>query len=178
MDSLFKKATGISLFLFLIPMLLSGSAFADHTNPALCAAGDFFDKPQSLSKVIGSKVVSHQGEDLGKVQDLVANEDGRLVYLVLYRHGVIGIDAEFVAIPLDVVSPRITAEGQLSIDVDQATLDEAPTFAAGDYPNFEDGRWQEESRGYFDNGPTTQNNKKKHSPGMMQEGIRVVIALR
>jgi hypothetical protein len=105
-------------------------------------------------------VISHQGEDLGKVEDLVANEDGRLVYLVLYRNGVIGIDAEFVAIPLDVVSPRITAEGQLSIDVDQATLDEAPTFAAGDYPNFEDWRWQEESRGYFINGPTKPNKKK------------------
>jgi CheY-like chemotaxis protein len=130
------------------------------------------------TQIPGVRVINHQGEVLGVVEDLVANEEGKLIYLVLSKIGVTGVMAQFVAIPLDAVSPRITAQGQLSIDVDQATLDEAPAFAAGDFPDFEDGRWQQESRGYFENGETSPNDRKKRTPGMLQEGIRVVIALR
>lgn len=180
MDKSIKIAAGV----FLALIFFLGTVSTDNKDVGKKDAGKCwsnsgaFEKSQRLGKVIGNKVVNHQGRVLGMVEDLVANEDGKLVYLVLSKLGAMGVKAEFVAIPLDAVSPRITAQGQLSINVDQATLDEAPTFAAGDYPDFEDGRWQQESRGYFENGVTSPIDRKKRTPGMLQEGIRVVIALR
>jgi sporulation protein YlmC with PRC-barrel domain len=122
----------------------------------------FFQSPQHLSEVIGSKVVNYQGHDLGTVHDLVADEEGRLEYLILakdYRIGVqdtgpgmrqdtTGIPGQLVAIPLDAVSPRMT-DDELRINVDQAVIAQAPTFSAGQYPDYADRRWQQQSRGYF-----------------------------
>jgi len=129
-----------------------------------------FNQPRRLSEIIESDVVNHQGEELGTVQDLVVNEKGQLEYLILSKGGVMGIGASYIAIPLDAVSARITDENKLSINVDQATLDQASSFAAGDFPNFSDRQWQQESRGYFQNGATSPGVKdRKMSPGMQQE---------
>jgi sporulation protein YlmC with PRC-barrel domain len=189
-EVIMDKSIKIAALVFMALLFLMGTVSTDNQNGGKVeSAGKTdagkrdpdrfpYEKSQRLSKVIGSKVINHQGEVLGVVEDLVANEEGKLIYLVLSKIGVTGVMAQFVAIPLDAVSPRITAQGQLSIDVDQATLDEAPAFAAGEFPDFEDGRWQQESRGYFENGETSPNDRKKRSPGMLQEGIRVVIALR
>jgi sporulation protein YlmC with PRC-barrel domain len=180
MDKIIKISAG----LFLAFILFIGTVLTDTKNIRKSDAGNgdphgaAYETSQRLSKVIGNKVINHQGEVLGRVEDLVANKEGKLVYLVLSKIGAAGIMAEFVAIPLDAVSPRITAQGQLSINVDQSTLDEAPTFAAGDYPDFEDGQWQQESKGFFENGETSPGDRKKRTPGLLQEGIRVVIALR
>jgi sporulation protein YlmC with PRC-barrel domain len=173
MDKSIKVTVGVVLSLiFLMGTVLTDSKNGGKSKPSSAAS----EKSQRLSKVIGNKVINYQGVILGMVEDLVANEEGKLVYLVLSKADAMGVKPQFVAIPLDAVSPRITAQGQLSINLDQATLDEAPTFAAGDYPDFEDGRWQQESRGYFENGETTPDDRKKRAPGMLQEGIRVVIA--
>jgi sporulation protein YlmC with PRC-barrel domain/preprotein translocase subunit SecG len=189
-EVIMDKSIKIAAAVFLALIFLMGTVSTDNQNVVKMENPEKIDakksdsnraayeKSQRLSMVIGSKVINYQGEVLGVVEDLVANEEGKLVYLVLSKIGATGVMAKFVAIPLDAVSPRITAQGQLSIDVDQATLDEAPTFAAGEFPDFEDGRWQQESRGYFENGETSPNDRKKRSPGMLQEGIRVVIALR
>jgi sporulation protein YlmC with PRC-barrel domain len=173
MDKSIKVTVGALLAL----IFFMGTVSTDSKNAGKSKSSSAaFEKSQRLSKVIGNKVVNHQGVILGMVEDLVANEEGKLVYLVLSKADAMGVKPEFVAIPLDAVSPRITAQGQLSINLDQATLDEAPTFAAGDYPDFEDGRWQQESRGYFENEETTPDDRKKRAPGTLQEGIRVVIA--
>jgi sporulation protein YlmC with PRC-barrel domain len=129
-----------------------------------------FNQPQRLSEIIDSDVINHQGEELGTVNDLVVNEKGQLEYLILSRGGVMGIGASLIAIPLDAVSVQITDEKKLSINVDETTLDQATSFAAGDFPDFSDRQWQKESRGYFQNGATSPGVKEREtSPGLQQE---------
>ncbi len=108
-----------------------------------------FHSPQHLSEIIGSDVVNHQGQDLGSVHDIVLNEEGQFEYLILSKDGRMPMDVELIAIPVDAVSPIMTGENQITIDVDRATIDRAPTFSAGAYPDYADRNWQEESRGYF-----------------------------
>jgi hypothetical protein len=114
----------------------------------------FFQGPQHLSEVIGSKVVNYQDNDLGTVHDLVADEEGRLEYLILAKDHRIGVQdttripGQLVAIPLDAVSPSMT-DDELRINVDQAVIAQAPTFSVGQYPDYTDRRWQQQSRGYF-----------------------------
>jgi sporulation protein YlmC with PRC-barrel domain len=117
-------------------------------------SGATFERSQRLSKVIGSDVSNHQGENLGRVSDLIADEDGRISYLVLARGGVLGIGSALVAIPTTSVAPRVTDDGKVIIDLDARVLEEAPTFSAGSYPDFSDRQWQEEARGYFESGET------------------------
>jgi sporulation protein YlmC with PRC-barrel domain len=126
-------------------LLITGVAFSAERY----GERTIFQTPQHLNEVIGSNVVNHQNQQLGTVYDLVADEQGKLEYLILSKGERVGIRQELVAIPIDVVSPRMTAENELRIDMTQATLDQAQTFTAGDYPDYGDSRWQQEVRGYF-----------------------------
>jgi sporulation protein YlmC with PRC-barrel domain len=130
----------LSLLFFVTGIAISADTY--HQRP-------IFNSPQHLSEVIGSDVVNHQGQELGSVHDLVANEEGQLEYLILSKDDRTLRGTELIAIPIDAVSPRMTRENQLTIDVDRETIDRAPTFSAGAYPDYADRRWQEESRGYF-----------------------------
>jgi len=130
-----------------------------------------FNQPQRLSEIMDNEVANHQGENLGSIDDLVVNEQGQLEYLILSKGGVLGVGANLIAIPLDAVSPQITEDNELRINVDEATLDQAPTFAAGDYPDFADRQWQQESRGYFQDTAATSPGvrDRDRSPGMQQD---------
>ncbi len=184
-----KKSIVTLMVLFAFLIFASGTAFSgekakdrpvagqDKQHGAMMSPGHMmspgqqkelsFNQPQRLSEIMDNDVVNHQGENLGSIDDLVVNEQGQLEYLILSRGGVLGIGANLIAIPLDAVSPQITEDNELRINVDEATLDQAPTFAAGDYPDFADRQWQQESRGYFQNGERSPGAMdRERSPGM------------
>jgi sporulation protein YlmC with PRC-barrel domain len=121
-----------------------GSAFADR--------GDLFDRPQRLNELMGNDVINRQGEELGNLEDLITGSDGNIEYMVVAMGGIIGLGARLVAIPIEAASPTLTDENRISIDVQTAQLDGAPTFSRDNYPDFTDKQWQQESRGYFQNG--------------------------
>jgi hypothetical protein len=100
---------------------------------------------------------------------LIANERGYLEYLILSKRSYLDIGVELVAIPLELVSARIVQENRLMIDIDAAALEQAPTFSAGDYPDFTNPRWRQESRGYFKNRPDNAQNGNQEAPGAWQE---------
>jgi sporulation protein YlmC with PRC-barrel domain len=136
-----KKVTITPILLMLIvsfPAFASGTAFA------------LFETPLRINALMGNPVVNHEGERLGTVHDLVANEEGLLEYLILAK-GTEGVDgSELVAVPLDAVRPEVTDRGELRIGVRRVNLDAAPTFLADDIPDFADPHFQEVVRGYFD----------------------------
>jgi sporulation protein YlmC with PRC-barrel domain len=187
MEVLIMKKSIITLMvLFTFLIFATGTAFtADKAKDKPGAAGQdvqhgaamgqegglSFNQPQRLSEIMDNDVVNHQGENLGSIDDLVVNEQGQLEYLILSRGGVLGIGANLIAIPLDAVSPQVTEDNELRINIDEATLDQAPTFAAGDYPDFADRHWQQESRGYFQNGAATTPGVRdgERYPGMQQQ---------
>jgi hypothetical protein len=128
-----------------------------------------FEHPQRLGELIHSDVVGRSGQILGSVEDLVANEQGRLEYLILSKKSYLDIGVELVAIPLDLVSSKIMDENRLTIDIDEADLEQAPAFSAGDYPDFTNPRWRQESRGYFENEPNGAQNDNQVAPGAWEQ---------
>lgn len=128
-----------------------------------------FERPQRLGELIHSDVVGRSGETLGTVEDLVSNEKGNLEYLILSKRSYLNIGVELVAIPLDLVSSRSMDENRLIIDIDEADLEQAPTFSAGNYPDFTNPRWRQESRGYFENEPNNAQNDNQVAPGAWEQ---------
>jgi sporulation protein YlmC with PRC-barrel domain len=113
-----------------------------------------FQQPQRLSKLIGSQVTNNNGEQLGKVDDLIADEDGRISYMIIARGDLLGTlvsGNKLVAIPMSTVEPRVTKDGTLNINLAKLTIDQAPSFTASNYPDFSNKQWQSNVRGYFKN---------------------------
>jgi sporulation protein YlmC with PRC-barrel domain len=134
----------VTIKLILLMLIVSFLTFASGTALAL------FETPLRINALMGNTVVNHEGERLGTVHGLVANEEGLLEYLILAK-GMEGVDgSELVAVPPDAVRPEVTDRGELRIDVRRVNLDAAPTFSAGDIPDFADPHFQEVVRGYFD----------------------------
>ena len=139
-----NKAVVTLLIVVSFLLFSMGSAFAD--------SGDLFDQPQRLNELMGNDVINPQGEELGKLEDLITGSDGNIEYMVVAMGGIVGLGARLVAIPIEAASPTMTAEGRISIDVQTAQLEGAPTFSRDNYPDFADRQWQQDSRGYFKNG--------------------------
>ncbi|MGA8181520.1 MAG: PRC-barrel domain-containing protein [Desulfobacterales bacterium] len=99
-------------------------------------------------------MTNNQGEQLGKVHDLIADEDGQISYMILSRNNsleTLSAEKKPVAIPMSTVKPRVTKDGTLNINLAKKTLDQAPSFTASNYPNFSNKQWQDYVRGYFEN---------------------------
>ncbi len=176
-EVIMRKAIMVFCLVFSVALLASSTAFAKSGSSSSMMGesqsmmgsegGAMFQHPQRLSQLIGSDVINNAGEELGKVRDLIADEDGKINYLVLARGGMMGVGADLVAIPTAAVQPRITKDGKCSINLDKKTLAKAPTFASSSYPDFSNKHWQEQVRGYFsgegqhpaDKGMTPENNK-------------------
>lgn len=171
------KKSIITFFIFF-------SAFALVPGAAIAASGGnnsimgkikslfgenaMFQHPQRLSKVIGSKVTNTKGEQLGKVNDLIADQDGQISYMILSRNnslGTLSTENKLVAIPMSTVKPRVTKDGTLTINLAKQTLDQAPSFTASNYPDFSNKKWQNNVRGYFENkGTRSQPSSLEKKP--------------
>ena len=92
-----------------------------------------------LSKeLIGMKVVSSQGDDLGKIEDVVVHPGGAKSYAVLSFGGWMGMDDKLFAMPwtvLKAVEPD-TAKSELSLvlPLDKERLKNAPGFDKEHWP--------------------------------------------
>jgi sporulation protein YlmC with PRC-barrel domain len=161
-EVIMKKSIVTLFVLFSALTLGSGSAIAgsggSHSIMAkiksLFGEDTVFQQPQRLSKLIGSQVTNNKGEQLGKVDDLIADKDGQINYMILSGGDLLGTlftGNKLVAIPMSTVEPRVTRDGTLNINLDKRTVDQAPSFTASNYPDFSNKQWQSNVRGYFKN---------------------------
>ena len=95
----------------------------------------------SASKMIGSRVVNHDGEDVGKIQDVMIDPDsGRVTYAILSFGGFLGMGDKLFAIPWP--SLRRDVDGrQFLLHVHKDRLRNAPGFARNDWPPMGDTYW-------------------------------------
>lgn len=92
------------------------------------------------SELIGKKVENRQGQDLGKVYDLVLTSDLQQVsYLALARGGVLGVGAKLYAIPWQAV--QMGPENKIIVPVTAEQLEAAPGFDEDNWPGWGDPRW-------------------------------------
>lgn len=95
----------------------------------------------SASTLSGDKIVSHEGEDLGTLKDLMIDTRySKVAYAVMSRGGLAGLGEKLFAVPWAL----LTVDGenkQLVLDTDPEVLDNSPGFDPDNWPQFSDTEW-------------------------------------
>ncbi len=100
-------------------------------------------RPEALSAttLIGDGVVNPQGEDLGKVEDIMLDlSSGRVAYAVLSFGGFLGMGDKLFAVPWQAMSID-TNRHVFVLNVDKTKLQNAPGFDKNHWPETGDRDW-------------------------------------
>ena len=92
----------------------------------------------SSSSISGDDVVNAQGEDLGRIEDLMIDtESGAVEYAVLSFGGLLGIGDKYFAVPFKQM--HVDRENRrMVLNVDKSRLENAPGFDKDNWPDFAD----------------------------------------
>jgi len=97
--------------------------------------------PQKASLIIGSDVVTPDGESVGDIQDIVLDpRTGRVTYCVVSFGGFFGLGRKLFAVPFSAFGYDL-AEDEYVLDVSKQYLRAAPGFNAAQWPVFADEQW-------------------------------------
>ncbi|MGD0227741.1 MAG: PRC-barrel domain-containing protein [Terriglobia bacterium] len=103
----------------------------------------------SASSLKGDNVVNHQGEDLGKIEEIMIDLDrGRIAYAVLSFGGFLGIGDKLFAIPWQAFSVD-TVQKRLVLNAKKELLEKATGFDKDKWPNMADPGWGASLYGYY-----------------------------
>ncbi len=101
------------------------------TQPTTSPTGEFLaeqkDSQFRAENLLGIPVVNPQGEELGTVDDIVLDENGAMVGLVLSTGGFFGLGTKAVAISFGDVKNAADAQS-LTVDLSEEQLAAAPPF--------------------------------------------------
>lgn len=98
------------------------------------------DSPVVLSAgtIAGDKVVNPQGQDLGKIQELMLDvHNGRIAYAVLSFGGFLGMGNKLFAIPWEMLTLDAPNHAFV-LDIDKEQLENAQGFDKDNWPDFAD----------------------------------------
>jgi sporulation protein YlmC with PRC-barrel domain len=120
------------------------------TAPGPSPASDktAMDQADRVSKILGKKVISQKGENLGKIEDLVLSKEACLDYIILAPEGVLGTGDRLIPIPWKAVKTGAQAD-TIIIDMDKSQLEKAPNFESKKWPNLTDSEWYGKIREFF-----------------------------
>ena len=103
----------------------------------------------SASSLKGDNVVNHQGEDLGKIEEIMIDLDrGRIAYAVLSFGGFLGIGDKLFAIPWQAFSVD-TVQKRLVLNAKKELLEKATGFDKDKWPNMADPVLGTQLYGYY-----------------------------
>jgi hypothetical protein len=131
------NTTGLKLTCALVGLSLTAGA-----SSSLQEAQDAQDAPRVwlTSDLIGMKVVSPQGDGLGKIEDVVVHPGGDSAYAVLSFGGWLGMGDKLFAMPWSVLrtverdSAEQGSERSLVLPVSKDKLKQAPGFDKKNWP--------------------------------------------
>ena len=106
------------------------------------------EQADRVSKIIGKKVISQKGEDLGKIEDLMLSKEACLDYIILAPGGLLGTGDRLIPIPWKALKTGAQAD-TIIIDMDKSQLEKAPSFESKKWPNFTDSEWYGKIREFF-----------------------------
>lgn len=104
-------------------------------------------------EVVGRKVINLQGENLGKVEEVMLDATpGRVAYAVLSFGGFLGMGDKLFAVPWNALnfSP---AQEAFVLNVDKEVLKNAPGFDKDNWPNMSDASWRSDIYSYYGTKP-------------------------
>ena len=104
----------------------------------------------------GDKVVNRQGDDLGKIEDIMIDvPSGHVAYAVLSFGGIMGIGDKLFAIPWSALTLDADRECFV-LDIDEQRLKNAPGFDKDHWPSMADTTWASEIYTYYNMRPYWQ----------------------
>lgn len=107
------------------------------------------ENPASVSKIMDYKVQNSQGEDLGKIEDLMVDLNNEQVrYAVLSFGDFFNISDKLFAIPVSALRVDPT-EKVVIFDVEKETLKNAPGFDQNNWPDTANPEWDVPFRDYW-----------------------------
>jgi sporulation protein YlmC with PRC-barrel domain len=103
----------------------------------------------SATTVIGDRVVNPQGEDLGKIEEVMLDiNDDRIAYAVLSFGGFLGLGDKLFAVPWGAL--QLDAENhRFVLDESKERLQNAPGFDKDDWPDMADRRFATQMYDYY-----------------------------
>jgi len=109
----------------------------------------------STSTLIGDTVKNREGENLGKIEELMIDlETGRIAYMVLSFGGFLGLGDKFFAIPWDSFTFK-PEEKEFLLDIKKEKLKNAPGFDKDNWPDMADPEWRTDIHTFY--GTTAMN---------------------
>jgi hypothetical protein len=113
-------------------------------------------KPQNISlwrasKLVGENVRDAENKNIGKIEDLMLDSNGRVSFAVMSFGGFLGVGDKLFAVPWTAM--RFEHKGNdvtaVHLDVSKDTLEKAPSFARDKWPDSADPQWSEQSKHYW-----------------------------
>jgi sporulation protein YlmC with PRC-barrel domain len=103
----------------------------------------------SSSSITGTKVRNGQGDDLGKIEDLMVDvSSGEVSYAVLSFGGFLGIGDKLFAVPLRAMTVD-TKDEEFILNESKERLENAPGFDKDHWPNTADPEWHNQVNTYY-----------------------------
>lgn len=88
-----------------------------------------------LSKLIGAEVKSNNGENLGRLEDVVIDpQTGKPTFAVIGKRGILRLGEKRLPVPWQALT--IDSQKRVTLNMDKAKMDSAPTIDS-DYANLE-----------------------------------------
>ena len=108
----------------------------------------------SMNILTGHKVENEAGEDLGKIEDLVLDDQsGRVQYAILSFGGL--LNNRLVAVPWK----RLRLKGNhktFILNIDKETLRNSPSFDKANWPQMDSPEWRDRIETYFAYNPAEE----------------------
>lgn len=106
-------------------------------------------KLMPAEQIRGTHVVNPQGDDLGRIEDVVVETStGHIVYAILSSGGFLGIGNKLFALPWDVLGYS-TQHDAYVIDLPGDKLKNAPGFDTASPQDMADPRWAKPVHDYY-----------------------------
>jgi sporulation protein YlmC with PRC-barrel domain len=126
-----------------------------------------------VEKIVGSKVRTMKGEDLGTIEDIVVDIDtGRILYAVMDIGGFLGIGGKLLPIPWRSLAP-LPSEGIFFLAISKDKLKDAPAYDKNSLPDMGDIHWGTKVADFYSASREGQNYEYDfhYGPGFLYPSI-------
>jgi sporulation protein YlmC with PRC-barrel domain len=111
--------------------------------------GQSWENANTFYQIVGTHVKNQQGEDLGRIRDLVIDRQGHIPFAVLSQGGHWGMGGKLVAVPFSALNFD-QARKTVVLNATREKLDSAPALRGS---NLSDKKWVEDVYRYFGQQP-------------------------
>ncbi|MGD9818561.1 MAG: PRC-barrel domain-containing protein [Desulfomonilaceae bacterium] len=120
------------------------------TSTGQLKAGDatVMEHADRISKILGKKVITQKGEDLGKIEDIALSKDACLEHIILAPGGLLGTGERLIPIPWKAIKTSAQAD-TIIVDMDKSQLEQAPNFERKKWPDLSESEWYGKIREFF-----------------------------